>query len=108
MKTSITSWALVLICASTLASWGAPAPKEKQAGIGASFRGPIGLQLYSLRDDFAKDVPGTLAKVRDYGIKYVELAGTYKPVALQGDAGRAWPGAHCRSFQLRAVSRQNG
>ena len=46
-------------------------------GTGASFKGPIGLQLYSLRGDFAKDVPGTMAKVHGYGIKHVELAGTY-------------------------------
>ena len=46
-------------------------------GIGPSFKGPIGLELYSLRAEFAKDVPGTLAKVRGYGIKNVELAGTY-------------------------------
>jgi sugar phosphate isomerase/epimerase len=78
MKISITSWATALVCLTATALWGAPAPKEKQAGIGGSFRGPIGLQLYSLRNEFAKDVPGTLAKVRDYGIKYVELAGTYK------------------------------
>jgi len=38
---------------------------------------PVGLQLYSLRDQFAKDVPGTLDKVRDFGFKKVELAGTY-------------------------------
>ena len=38
---------------------------------------PLGLQLYSLRADFARDVPGTLKKVRDYGIKLVETAGTY-------------------------------
>lgn len=50
----------------------------KDTGTGDSFKGPVGLQLYSLRDDFSKDVPGTLEKVRDYGIKYVELAGTYK------------------------------
>src|SRR5467141_2819297 len=37
-----------------------------------TFHGPIGLQLYSLRADFAKDVEGTLKKV-----KSVELAGTY-------------------------------
>ena len=47
------------------------------AGIGPSFKGPLGLQLYSLRDQFAKDVPGTLDKVRDMGFKNVELAGTY-------------------------------
>jgi sugar phosphate isomerase/epimerase len=46
-------------------------------GIGPSFKGPLGLQLYSLREQFAKDVPGTLDKVRDMGFTNVELAGTY-------------------------------
>jgi sugar phosphate isomerase/epimerase len=40
-------------------------------------KGRIGLQLYSLRDQFAKDVPGTLDEVKSWGIKNVELAGTY-------------------------------
>jgi sugar phosphate isomerase/epimerase len=35
------------------------------------------LQLYSLRAEFAKDVPGTLAKVRDMGFRDVEMGGTY-------------------------------
>jgi len=48
-----------------------------RVGIGPSFKGPIGLQLYSLRADFAKDVPGTLQKVRRFGIENVELAGSY-------------------------------
>jgi sugar phosphate isomerase/epimerase len=43
----------------------------------SGFKGPLGLQLYSLRAQFAKDVPGTLDKVRDFGFKNVELAGTY-------------------------------
>ena len=46
-------------------------------GTGPSFKGPVGLQLYSLRAQFAKDVPGTLDEVKGWGIKYVELAGTY-------------------------------
>jgi sugar phosphate isomerase/epimerase len=46
-------------------------------GIGPSFKGPIGLQLYSLREQFKKDVPGTLDKVKAFGIKYAELATTY-------------------------------
>jgi sugar phosphate isomerase/epimerase len=41
------------------------------------FNGVVGLQLYSVRAQLEKDVPGTLAEVRDWGIKYVELAGTY-------------------------------
>jgi len=47
------------------------------AGTGTSFKGPLGLQLYSLRDQFAKDVPGTMAKVKEFGFRDVELAGTY-------------------------------
>jgi sugar phosphate isomerase/epimerase len=47
------------------------------AGIGPSFKGPIGLQLYSLRAQFATNVPGTLDEVKSWGIKNVELAGTY-------------------------------
>ncbi len=38
---------------------------------------PVGLQLYSFRNQFAKDVPGTMAKVRELGFREVELAGTY-------------------------------
>ncbi len=53
------------------AGWAAP------AGIGPSFRGPVGLQLYSLREQFGKDVPGTLDEVKRFGIRYAELAGTY-------------------------------
>ena len=66
--------ATVLALISTVAS-AADAPKA--VGTGASFKGPLGLQLYSLRDQFAKDVPGTLAKVHDFGFTVVELAGTY-------------------------------
>jgi len=50
---------------------------EQGVGIGKKFKGPIGLQLYSLRANFAKDVPGTLDQVKNLGFKYVELAGTY-------------------------------
>jgi sugar phosphate isomerase/epimerase len=38
---------------------------------------PVGLQLYSLRTQLANDVPGTLAEVKSWGVKNVELAGTY-------------------------------
>ena len=61
------------VVASAFATRGSAA----SAGTGPSFKGPLGLQLYSLRDQFAEDVPGTLDKVRDFGFQYVELAGTY-------------------------------
>ena len=50
---------------------------QHQAGTGQSFKGPVGIQLYSLRNQFAKDVPAALDQVRGFGIEYVELAGTY-------------------------------
>jgi sugar phosphate isomerase/epimerase len=37
----------------------------------------VGLQLYSLRNQFSKDVPATMSKINSWGIKNVELAGTY-------------------------------
>jgi sugar phosphate isomerase/epimerase len=50
---------------------------EATVGTGPGFKGPLGLQLYSLRADFIRNVPTSLDKVRDFEFKYVELAGTY-------------------------------
>ncbi len=49
----------------------------KGVGTSRKFKGPVGLQLYSLRDQFKTDVPGTLDRVEGFGFRYVELAGTY-------------------------------
>src|SRR5262249_13973177 len=67
------------------------------ANDSSSFKGPLGLQLYSLRAELAKDVPGTLDKVRDFGFEYVELAGTYgmKPEKFS---------AELKSRGLKAIS----
>jgi sugar phosphate isomerase/epimerase len=43
----------------------------------ASFAQEFGLQLYSLRNQFAKDATGTMAKVKAMGFKKVEMAGTF-------------------------------
>ena len=67
-------WFGVVALASSLA---VGAADHGSVGTGPSFKGPIGLQLYSLREQFAKDVPGTLDQVRKFGFEYVELAGTY-------------------------------
>jgi sugar phosphate isomerase/epimerase len=69
----------MLSCAASLAAVlinSSPAA-DTAVGTGPSFKGPIGLQLYSLRDQFGKDVPGTLDKVKQFGFKYAEVAGTY-------------------------------
>ena len=41
------------------------------------FAQEIGLQLYSLRNEFKTDVPGTLAKIKGWNIKLIEGGGTY-------------------------------
>jgi sugar phosphate isomerase/epimerase len=74
MKKQICS-ILLALCALSLTT--GEAANHHGVGTGKSFKGPVGLQLYSLRGDFSKDVPGTLDKVKDFGFKYVELAGTY-------------------------------
>jgi sugar phosphate isomerase/epimerase len=46
-------------------------------GTGPLFKGPLGLQLYSMRFEFKKDVLRTLDDVKHFGFCEVELAGTY-------------------------------
>jgi sugar phosphate isomerase/epimerase len=60
-------------CISAFVSTGAAAA----VGTGQHFKGPVGLQLYSLRDAFKQDVVGTLDLAKSYGPKIAELAGTY-------------------------------
>jgi sugar phosphate isomerase/epimerase len=50
---------------------------EKQPNISKVLSDRIGLELYSLRDYFKTDVPGTLAYVKSLGITEIEVAGTY-------------------------------
>jgi len=88
-------------CAMTLAlvaqaATGSAAPTT---GTGPSFKGPVGLQLYSLRDQFKTNVIGTLDEVKSFGFRYAELAGTYgltpeKFKAELGSRGIQAIGAH--------------
>ncbi|WP_232064931.1 sugar phosphate isomerase/epimerase family protein [Rhodocytophaga rosea] len=41
------------------------------------FAQEIGLQLYSLREQFKTDVPGTFAKIKSWNIREIEGGGTY-------------------------------
>lgn len=54
-----------------------PQPRDLQTAMGHNFDGRLGLQLYSLREQFAQDVPRTLDQVRNFGFKYVETHSTY-------------------------------
>jgi len=44
---------------------------------------PIALQLYSVREDCARDLPGTLKAVADMGYEGVEFAGYYERTAKE-------------------------
>lgn len=43
----------------------------------------VGLELYSLRDDMKRDVPGTLARVRQMGFDHVEVPSLYGLSAVE-------------------------
>ncbi len=75
--TLIHSRSILLAAGVLLSSTVARAQEPHEIGQGHAFKGPVGLQLYSLREQLAKDIPGSLSRVRDFGIRYVELAGTY-------------------------------
>jgi len=78
MKRNIVLVCLVLGCVALACSVGVETAARRTAvSTGAGFKGPVGLQLYSLRDQFKKDVSKTLDQVRAFGITHVELAGTY-------------------------------
>jgi sugar phosphate isomerase/epimerase len=78
MKPKLLLLCLLLSCAALACpSHSETVTGQKPAGIGPDFKGPVGLQLYSLRDQFKRDVTATLDQVRAFGITYVELAGTY-------------------------------
>lgn len=62
---------------------------------------PPGIQLYSVRDDLAKDTPGALRQLREIGFLEVETAGygKYTPKEfrkLMDDAGLKHPSAHVK------------
>ncbi len=66
---------------------------------------PVAIQLYSLRDVIAEDVPGTLAKLAGMGYAGVEFAGDYGLPAetlrsMLDDKGLRCAGAHLRLEQL--------
>lgn len=87
----IHSRSLLLAAGVLLCSTVAKAQEPHEAGQGPGFKGPVGLQLYSLREQLAKDIPGSLGRVREFGIRYVELAGTYgmSPDRFRGELDSA-------------------
>ena len=58
---------------------------------------PVGLQLYSVREQLQKDYPGTLKQVAGLGYKEVEAAGFYNQSPAEVKAAMEAAGLHCVS-----------
>jgi sugar phosphate isomerase/epimerase len=85
---------------------GAAVPLGVQAGPAAQDRlqtplmGPVGLQMWSLREYLPKDLPGTLARVRAMGFRDVEGAGLWKHTAAALRAALDTAGLRCQSAHM--------
>ena len=74
MKKILLTFCAVVLCASV----GFAQDNDRlKIGTNDVFKGPVGLQMYSLRDTFAKDVEKGFQIAEDFGFGYVEYAGTY-------------------------------
>jgi sugar phosphate isomerase/epimerase len=75
----------ILLSLAMLATGSAAATVSAQTELNyqGDFKGPLGIQLWSVRDYIPKDIPGTLKKVHDWGFREVELAGTYGQTPAQ-------------------------
>lgn len=69
--------------ATTTSAPNAAVTSAHELDLRGDFKGPLGVQLYSVRNAISTDVPGTLARVRALGFQEVELAGTYGLSATQ-------------------------
>ena len=69
---------MFVVAMMAFASCGGGAKKaETKQSEGTEIGLPVGLQLYTVRDDMAKDFKGTLQKVKELGYDGVEFAGLF-------------------------------
>jgi sugar phosphate isomerase/epimerase len=71
-----------------------------QPRLRTALNGPVGLQLWSLREYLPKDLRGTLAKVRALGFEEVEGAGLWGATAADLRAALDASGLRCQSTHL--------
>jgi sugar phosphate isomerase/epimerase len=78
----------------------APAWAASQEEIKTTLNGPVGLQLWSLREYLPKDLPGVLAKVRAMGFREVEGAGLWNHTVADMRAALDAAGLRCQSAHM--------
>lgn len=73
------------------------APQEE---IKTMLNGPVGLQMWSLREYLPKDLPGTLTRMRAMGFREVEGAGLWKHTVVELRAALDTAGLRCQSAHM--------
>lgn len=84
----------------------AASASSRTALAAASAKAPLGLQLWSVRNQLGKDLPGTLKQIKAWGFDWVETFGPYgAPIASQlKDAGLKVEAMHVGFEQLGDMS----
>ena len=72
-----------------------------QGEIKTALNGPVGLQMWSLREYLPKDLKGTLAKIRGLGFREVEGAGLWKHTVAEMRAALDAAGLRCQSAHMQ-------
>jgi sugar phosphate isomerase/epimerase len=80
--------------------WTTSASAASQDEIKTALNGPVGLQLWSLREYLPKDLRGVLAKVRAMGFREVEGAGLWGHTAPEMRAALDEAGLRCQSAHM--------
>jgi sugar phosphate isomerase/epimerase len=75
-------------------------PRNTQQEIKTALNGPLGLQLWSLREYLPKDLTGTLTKIRAMGFREVEGAGLWKHTVAELRAALDAAGLRCQSAHM--------
>jgi sugar phosphate isomerase/epimerase len=78
----------------------AAAGATARLGLANPLGKPIGLQLYMVDAELAKNFAGTLSKIAQIGIKEVEIADTYGKSPEDWKAALERNGLHCRSVHV--------
>jgi sugar phosphate isomerase/epimerase len=92
--------ALTTLAAAAGVSAISPRAALAQRDLRTTLNGPVGLQLWSLREYLPKDLKGTLAKVRALGFREVEGAGLWKHTVADLRAALDAAGLRCQSTHL--------
>jgi len=91
---------LTTLAAGVGASAIAPDWSLAQDEIKTTLNGPVGLQLWSLREYLPKDLGGVLTKVRDMGFREVEGAGLWKHTVPEMRSALDAAGLRCQSAHM--------